>query len=280
MKVIITGGTGLVGRYLSKMFDDKDVVIASRNNCDITDFSSVKYLFYRTKPDMVFHLAAFTDVDKSEENPALALKTNVSGTNNIAIMADKLKSYVVYVSTDFVFNGEKTSPYSENDTPNPLSIYGKTKLEGERLVSGFCKKYCIVRTSRVFGKNGRNFASILPLKLKSKIKITITTDLVNSPTYARDLSKALFEIGRERFQGVLNFCNYGWCNWYEFGLYICQYYNLDPSLLTPISIRNFNDSTAPRPAFSALNTSLFSKLFFEPRSWQIALQEFLKYEIS
>ncbi len=280
MRIIITGGTGLVGNYLSRLLEDEDVVIVSRRDFDIASFSSVKGLFYRIKPDVVFHLAAFTDVDKSEENPVCAFKTNVNGTNNIAMMADRLKSYVVYISTDFVFDGKKNSPYRENDTALPLSLYGKTKLEGERIIENTCKQYCILRTSRVFGKNGRNFASTLPLRIKKREKITITTDLINSPTYARDLARALFEISRKRFQGILNFCNSGWCSWYEFGLYICRYYDIDSSLLVPVNISNFHNSIAPRPVFSALDTSLFARFFFRPRPWQDALKEFLKQEIS
>lgn len=280
MKILITGGTGLVGNYLSRMVEDENVVIVSHTLCDITNFSSVKDLFYKTKPDIVFHLAAFTDVDKSEEKPASPFKTNVNGTTNIAIMADRFNSYVLYLSTDFVFDGKKNCPYSENDTPVPLSIYGRTKFEGEQAISNICKQFCILRTSRVFGKSGRNFASTLAIKLLKREKITITTDLVNSPTYARDLARALLEISKKRFCGILNFCNTGQCSWYEFGLYICGYYNLEKSLLIPISINDFHNSTAPRPVFSALDTSLFTQNFFKPRPWQEALQEFLKQEIS
>ncbi|HPP66550.1 MAG TPA: NAD(P)-dependent oxidoreductase, partial [bacterium] len=237
-----------------------------------------KGLFYETEPDIVFHLAAFTNVDGSEQNPIIAFKTNVGGTNNIAIMAERLNSYIVYISTDFVFDGRKKFPYTEDDIAFPVSVYGKTKLEGEQIIKDVCKQYCIVRTSKVFGKNGRNFASVLPEKLKRKEKIAITTDLVNSPTYAKDLAVALCKIVEKRFNGLLNFCNKGWCNWYEFGMYICRYYNFDTSLLIPISVNNFHDSIAPRPCFSALDTSLFARNFFQPRPWQLALEEFLKTE--
>jgi len=279
MKILVTGGTGLVGRYLSKILKSENSIFLSRRDCDITSFPEVKDVFFRVKPDVVFHLAAFTDVDASEYDPVSALKTNVTGTNNIALMAGKTGSYVIYVSTDFVFSGEKKKKYTEKDQPYPLSIYGKTKFEGELIVSTICREYCIVRTSRVFGKDGRNFASCLPQKLLRKQKLMITTDLINSPTYAKDLAKALLDISSARFSGIIHFCNDGQCSWYDFGLYICELLRIDKFLLIPVSSKNFSSSQATRPDFSVLDTSLFSGVFYKPRSWQEAASEYIRSEI-
>ncbi|HOJ30737.1 MAG TPA: dTDP-4-dehydrorhamnose reductase [bacterium] len=280
MKILITGGTGLVGRYLSKIVQAERPVVLSRKDYDITDFFSVRTLFYKIKPDVVFHLAAFTNVDLSEQDPISAFRINVNGTNNIVFFAEKTDAHIIYLSTDFVFDGMKTQPYEEQDIPNPLSIYGKTKFEGEKIVSRNCSKYSIVRTSRIFGKNGSNFASTLPDKLLRGEKTMVTTDLINSPTYAKDLAMALSEIAKKQFYGIIHFCNRGFCNWYEYALYICKHLSINTSLLTPLSIKNFHQSIAERPQFSALDTTLFSKNFYHPRTWQEALEKYLEYEIS
>lgn len=278
MKIVIIGGTGLVGRYLSKLLNSQKPYILSHKICDITDFSALKRTLFKIEPDIIFHLAAYTNVDLSETNIVSAFRINVTGTNNIAILANMINAYVIYISTDFVFDGKKRTPYKETDIPEPLSIYGRTKLEGERIISTNCRKYCIVRTSRIFGKHGKNFASSLPDKLKNRDKITITTDIVNSPTYAKDLAIAISEISKKEFNGTIHFCNSGWCSWYEYGLYICEMLGYNSSDLIPINIKNFSDSLAKRPAFSALETSLFAKHFYKPRPWQIALTEYLNLE--
>ncbi|MCM8816415.1 MAG: dTDP-4-dehydrorhamnose reductase [Candidatus Omnitrophica bacterium] len=278
MKIVITGGNGLVGRYLSQILHNEKPFILSHKICDIADFFTLKRLLFKIKPEIIFHLAAFTNVDLCESDIVTAFKTNVSGTNNIAILAGMIQTYVIYVSTDFVFSGRKKTPYKETDEPEPLSIYGRTKLEGEQIISKNCDKYCIIRTSRIFGRNGENFASSLPDKLKNKGKIMITKDVISSPTYAKDLAIALSEISKKKFTGTIHFCNSGFCSWYEYGLYICEKLGYDSSYLIPVSIKNFPDSTAKRPCFSVLDTSLFTSYFYKPRSWNEALTEYLMYE--
>ncbi|MCM8821204.1 MAG: dTDP-4-dehydrorhamnose reductase [Candidatus Omnitrophica bacterium] len=278
MKIVITGGTGLVGRYLSKVVKSDEVTVLSKKDCDITVFQSVKDIFYRIMPDVIFHLAAFTNVDLSERDPVSAFRVNVSGTNNIAFLGNRIGAFVVYVSTDFVFDGRKKTPYSENDIPEPISIYGKTKFEGERVIISNCRKYCILRTSRIFGKDGKNFASSLPKRLFQMEQVNVTTDLITSPTYAKDLAEVLFRIMKERFCGILHFSNSGYCSWYDFAIHICRYFGLKTELLIPLSIKDFHQSIAERPAFSALDTDLFAKNFYQPRSWRQALEEYLEEE--
>ncbi len=196
MKIVITGGNGLVGRYLSQILQHEKPYILSHKICDITDFPALRTIFFKIKPDIIFHLAAFTNVDLCELDIVSAFKTNVSGTNNIAIIAKMLDARVIYISTDFVFDGKKGIPYKETDITGPISIYGRTKLEGEYVISTNCKNYCIVRTSRIFGKDGSNFASSLPDKLRNGQNITLTTDIISSPTYAKDLAIALAKISK------------------------------------------------------------------------------------
>ncbi|MCM8764457.1 MAG: sugar nucleotide-binding protein, partial [Candidatus Omnitrophica bacterium] len=134
------------------------------------------------------------------------------------------------------------------------------------------------RTSRVFGKDGNNFASNLPQRLLRMERINITTDLITSPTYAKDLARGLLRIMEERFHGILHFSNSGYCSWYDFALYICKFFGLKTSLLVPMSIKNFSRSIAERPAFSALDTGLFREIFYQPRPWEQALEEYLREE--
>jgi len=280
MKTLITGGTGLVGRYLKELLPAEETFILSRQDVDIANFYDVRRLFNRIQPDIVFHLAAFTDVDRCECEPVNAFRTNVTGTFNVAFFAEEFSARIIYLSTDFVFDGKKNSPYNELDITCPLSVYGKTKLEGERIIRDNCGNYSIVRTSRIFGKYGHNFASQLPRKLLQGHKVKITTDLINSPTYARDLAVALVQIATSKFCGLIHFCNDGYCSWYDFGFYICKQLGLDTSLLIPVSINDFADSIAKRPSFSTLDTSLFGRKFYKPRPWHQALEEFLNQEIS
>lgn len=279
MKIVITGGTGLVGRYLVKILETEKPVVLSHKDCDITCFKSVREVFFSIKPEIVFHLAAFTNVDLSEKDPVSSFKINVSGTNNVVNIAGAIGAYVIYVSTDFVFSGKKKTEYSEKDFPEPVSIYGKTKLEGELIIAQQCREYCIVRTSRIFGKNGNNFASSLPAKLLKNEKILVTTDLINSPTYAKDLATALYHIFRKRFCGTIHFCNSGYCSWFEYALYICKLLKLDSSKLIPVSTKNFPNAGAPRPDFSALDTTLFNSIFYKPRFWQEALDDYIRTEV-
>ncbi|HOL23096.1 MAG TPA: NAD(P)-dependent oxidoreductase, partial [bacterium] len=192
MKIFITGGRGMVGNFLTRAFIERgdDVYSPSREELDITDRRKTIESIKNFKPDILVHCAAFTDVDGCEINKNRAYLTNAIGTQYVAEGCAEVNCKMVYFSTDFVFDGKKDSPYSEMDTPNPLSIYGETKLLGEYYVSHFLRKFLILRVSRIFGEKGRNFASSLPLLMKKEKKIVLTDDLINSPTYVVDLVNA------------------------------------------------------------------------------------------
>ena len=157
MKILVTGGDGLVGRYLSGILAEHNPVIVSIETFDITNSGETRSFIGKIKPDVVFHLAAYTDVDGCEKNTELAFSVNGLGTRNISVACRENGSHLFYVSTDFVFDGKKNSPYNEFDTVNPVSVYGQSKLLGEYYVEHFAGKFTIVRTSRIFGKDGRQF---------------------------------------------------------------------------------------------------------------------------
>jgi dTDP-4-dehydrorhamnose reductase len=275
MKILITGGAGLVARHLSAILERETVIAATRDMLDVTDIDSAISFFREIKPDAVFHLAAFTDVDGCEEKPGCAFLVNGLGTRNIAIAAADSGAFFVYVSTDFVFDGLKKEPYRESDRTEPISVYGTSKLSGEYFTRNISRKWLIVRTSRVFGKGGRNFGSRLPLAIKQQKKLQLTEDLFNCPTYAADLAQALKTLCKNGAEGTIHFANYGWCNWYEFGLHICKQFGVPANIIESVKSSDMR-LKARRPAFSALDTSLFSSIVRVPRPWQEALNEYLR----
>ncbi|RKY30948.1 MAG: dTDP-4-dehydrorhamnose reductase [Candidatus Omnitrophota bacterium] len=275
-KILITGGKGLVGRNAGEILsDDFEVFSFGKDELDITDRENVIKIFNEIKPDIVLHSGALTDVDLCEENPEKAYLVNSFGTQNVSVASQNIKAYLIYLSTDFIFDGKKNSPYSEYDIPNPLSIYGKSKLLGEYFVSHLSDKFLIIRTSRIFGKGGRNFASKIPFLMKEKEKIFLTEDIINSPTYVVDLVNTIkFLIKKEVF-GILNFSNKGFCSWFDYGKKIKEFLGLETEII-PVKFKDFKEKKAQRPPFSALNTELIESLGFKIPDWEYSLKVFLE----
>ncbi len=277
-KILITGGCGLVGKYLNLLLEKEkyNFFSFSKEEMDITCKERVYEVFKEIKPDIVIHLAALTDVDFCEMNPEKAFKINTEGTKNIAEISDNFKSFIIYLSTDFVFDGKKNSPYDENDIPNPVNVYGKSKLKGEEYVKN-CKKSLIIRTSRIFGKNGKSFGCKLPYIMKEKKEIFLTNDIINSPTYAFDLSNCLIKLIEKNIYGIINVCNDGWCSWFEFGLKMKNILNSDIKIKS-ISFDEFSkvfNVNAIRPKFTPLSLKLLNSINIKMRNWEEALTNFL-----
>ena len=174
MKVLLTGANGMLGQDLSPILEDIGafVIETDTDNMDITDIELVKGVLSQVRPDFVIHCAAYTNVDKAEEEPEKAELINVKGTENVAKVCGELDIPLVYISTDYVFDGTKNSPYTPEDMPNPINVYGRTKLEGENMVKKYCEKYYIARTSWLYGHYGKNFVeTMLSLKDKEEIKV-------------------------------------------------------------------------------------------------------------
>jgi len=186
--------------------------------CDITDGEETIANIASVKPDTVIHTAACTDVDGCEQNPEKAHRVNALGTETIALACRKCGAFLYYISTDFVFDGEKESAYVEKDLPNPVNIYGKSKFDGEKFVQSLLKDFIIVRSSWLFGKGGRNFVDTLLNKAKSERRIKVVDDQFGSPTYTRDLGRAINRLigSTERLSGIYHITNSGSCSWHEF----------------------------------------------------------------
>ncbi len=277
MKIFITGGKGMAGSFFASAFLERggDVFSPGRAELDITDREKVIGSIKIFKPDILIHCAAFTDVDGCEINKKRAYLTNAIGTQYVAEGCAEVNCKMLYFSTDFVFDGKKGSPYTEVDTPNPLNIYGETKLLGEYYVSHLLKNFLILRVSRVFGEKGRNFASSLPALMKKEKKIVLTDDLINSPTYVVDLVNAALFLIKKEVCGIVNVCNKGECSWYGYAVKVKEILGLDDVELIPVKFDEFSSKKAKRPHYSVLDTTLLETLGFSMPEWEKSLQEFI-----
>jgi len=228
------------------------------------------------KPEIVIHCAAFSNVDGCEIEKEKAYRINSLGTQNIAIACKEIKSKLIYISTDFVFDGSKNIPYSEVDIPNPINHYGKTKLLGEYYISHILSNFIIIRTSRIFGKYGKNFASRFPLLLKEKKEFYLTADVISCPTYVKDLVNAIEFLIESDFCGIINVCNKGSCSWFEFGKKVIELVQKNGVKIIPVEFSDYSEKKALRPHYSVLNTDLLETLGFKMPEWEYSLKEFIK----
>lgn len=295
--VLITGSSGMLGCDLSKelrksyeacgadLVHDPQSIVHRFVKCDITDKQSVESVVNKVKPDMIIHAAAWTDVDGCEGNPAKAYLINRDGTKNVALACKYLDIPLVYISTDFVFDGRKRTSYKESDRTRPLSAYADSKFQGEITVKELVKKYFIVRTSWLYGSYGKNFVDTIIVKAKTVPVLKVVNDQVGSPTYAKDLSKALHALLDKVFMmdderramdesGIYHLSNSGSVSWYEYAKTILKIVGLKTQVI-PISSEEL-DRPAKRPAMSVLDNSKFRKLTgFRMRNWKVALKDYL-----
>jgi dTDP-4-dehydrorhamnose reductase len=279
MRVLVTGSKGMLGQDLVSCLNRRHEVIPfHRGDADITRADQVWRAMNDARPDAVIHTAAFTAVDDCERQPELAFSVNADGTCYIADACRRLKIPMLYVSTDYVFDGEKTSPYEEDDSPNPLNIYGKSKLKGEKYVLDLVDDFRIVRVSWLFGAGGRNFVrTILGVGQKRK-PLQVVDDQVGSPTYTKDLAIKLGEVLERGSSGIYHITNQGFCSWFDLAKEAMRVSGLDSVPIAPTTTSQAG-RPAPRPKNSRLaNTQLRKQgIEFLP-SWQDALSRFLSQE--
>ncbi|AGB42251.1 dTDP-4-dehydrorhamnose reductase [Halobacteroides halobius DSM 5150] len=276
MKVLITGGQGQLGTRLNSLLADKyDIYAWDIDELDITEGEETIEKVVNLNPDVVIHSAAYTDVDGCEENIDLAYQVNAYGTRNIAVACQKCDAKMVYISTDFVFDGKKDEHYIEFDQTNPLSVYGKSKLAGEKFVKDLLNKYFIVRTAWLYGKNGGNFVKTMLKLAQERDLLTVVDDQVGSPTYAKDLAKVIAELITTNLYGTYHASNNGECSWYQFAKKIFEYTDTEIEV-KPVTSEEFV-RPATRPSYSVMdNYSLEQGLSYEMRDWQDALKDYLE----
>ena len=268
-RLVVTGASGLLGSKIVKFAKNDYTVIPLHNTkslhsnslkLDITDSIEVLYLFHKLKPDVVIHTASETNVDKCETEKEHSWKINVEGTRNIALVCSKIGAKLVYISTDYVFHGEKGN-YDERVKPNPINYYGVTKLEGENQVVHHCQNYAILRTSVLYGWHPwkQNFATWTINQLKQNKEITVVEDHYNTPTLADNLAEITIEAVQKDLQGIYHVSGSERISRYEFAKQTAKIFNLDQSLIKPIKMSQLTAWVAKRPRDSSLNTDKIQK---------------------
>ena len=208
MKILITGSNGMLGFDLKEVLSDKhELILTTSKTLDITDKNHTLEFILSQKPDIVINSAAYTDVDGCEENKQHAYDVNAEGVRNLALACKQSGSVLVHISTDYVFNGKNDRPWVEDDKTGPISVYGKTKLEGEQAIKEILDEYFIIRTAWLYGVNGRNFPKTMLELAKNHSEITVVYDEVGSPTYTLDLARAIGELIETDFYGVYHLTN-------------------------------------------------------------------------
>ncbi|HUH52021.1 MAG TPA: dTDP-4-dehydrorhamnose reductase [Flavobacterium sp.] len=276
MVVVVTGANGQVGKAIQKAAETISgitFVFADAARLDITQAENCLDFFDKHKPNFCINTAAYTAVDAAEANADSAFAVNVIGVKNLVQACSKHQTTLIQLSTDFVFDGQKTVPYLEDDIPNPQSVYGKTKLEGEAEAKKW-EKHFIIRTSWVYSEFGKNFMKTMLSLAAIHKNIRVVNDQIGSPTHANCLAQALLHIIQNEAAatqfGTYHFSNQGSCSWYTFAKEIFQHNHTQIELI-PIPTSDY-PTPAKRPHYSVLDTTKFSTTFGLPiKSWQQAL---------
>lgn len=277
MKVLVTGVKGQLGYDVMAELAKRNIeaIGVDIDEMDITDKISVEKVIGEAAPDVVVHCAAYTAVDAAEDNEALCRRVNADGTRNIAEVCKKLDCKMVYISTDYVFDGQGTRPWEPDDERHPLNVYGQTKYEGELAVQENLSKYFIVRIAWVFGKNGKNFVKTMLKLAETHDKLTVVNDQFGSPTYTYDLARLLVDMIQTDKYGIYHATNEGICTWYEFACEIFRQAGVKIEE-APVPASEY-PAKAKRPENSRLDKSKLTENGFERLpSWQDALGRYLK----
>lgn len=277
MKYLITGGTGQLGHDIVKELISRgelNYLAPTTKEMNITNKDEVEKVILGYKPDIIFHCAAYTAVDKAEEDRENCYNVNVNGTKNIVEVAKRINAKVVYISTDYVFDGTKKTEYETEDITNPINYYGYTKLLGEKEVQQL-NDYLIVRISWVFGENGKNFVKTMLNLAETKTELSIVSDQIGSPTYTKDLSKLLLNMIENNKKGLFFATNEDFCSWYEFAEYIFKINNINIKL-NKVLTKDYK-TLAKRPLNSKLSKNkLDEEGLTRLPSWQDATSRFCK----
>ena len=277
MKVLVTGIHGQLGHDVMEELEKRghEAVGVDVAEMDITDEEKVREVFSEICPEAVIHCAAYTAVDRAEEEEETCRLVNAEGTEHIAGICREKDCKLLYLSTDYVFPGEGERPWEPEDPAAPLNVYGQTKYEGEQAIRCYLDKFFIVRISWVFGINGGNFVKTMLRLGKEKGAVTVVSDQIGSPTYTRDLSALLADMIEGEKYGIYHASNEGFCSWYEFAKEIFRLAGLKVSV-TPVDSGQFQ-TRAKRPKNSRLNKDkLIKNGFNRLPAWQDALRRYLE----
>lgn len=277
MKVLVTGVRGQLGYDVVRELKKRQIeaVGVDVEEMDITDPAQTETVIQEAAPDAVIHCAAYTAVDAAEDNEELCREVNARGTENVARICGEMNIKMMYISTDYVFDGKGTRPWEPDDPRDPLNVYGQTKYEGELAVEKYVKKFFTVRIAWVFGVNGKNFIKTMLNLGKTHDKLTVVNDQTGSPTYTYDLARLLADMIQTEKYGRYHATNEGICTWYEFACEIFRQAGIDVEV-APVTSDEY-PSKAKRPENSRMSKKKLKENGFELLpSWQDALKRYLK----
>lgn len=269
MVVLVTGANGQLGQslqFIAEKYPQIDFVFCDSKVLDITQKAGIESVFNKIKPDFCINTAAYTAVDKAETETEKAEAINVTGVKNLAEICKEFKTQLIHVSTDFVFDGTKKTPYTEEDIPNPKSVYGQTKLEGEKAIQAVLEDYFIIRTSWVYSQFGANFMKTMLRLGAERDSLSVVNDQIGTPTNAVDLAEALVQIvvfvsqhPTHKVSGIYNFSNEGSCSWFDFAKKIFENNTINIDL-QPIPTSSY-PTPAQRPKYSVQDKTKIKLVF-------------------
>jgi dTDP-4-dehydrorhamnose reductase len=282
-RLLVIGAKGMLGRDLVDTLrfsfrpnQDWEILEWDIDEIDIQEENITVTKIENMKPQIVINLAAYTDVDGCELNEEKAFAVNAEGMRHVALGALKCNAKVVYISTDYVFDGEKKEPYKEEDSPHPLSVYGRSKLRGEQYVQELVEDSLIIRSQWLYGRHGKNFVNTILREAREKKVVSIVDDQTGSPTYTVDLATAIADLIHRRARGIFHVANSDSCTWFAFGQTILKLSGLLEVRVLPISTKELGRPAA-RPLYSVLSTQkLRREINMTLRPWSQALREYIK----
>lgn len=273
MRIAVTGAAGMLGHALFQVCPGDDLIGLTHENLDITLLDKVINTLRRIKPDYLIHAAAYTNVDGCELDPEKAYRVNGVGARNVVMACEEINCPIIYLSTDYVFDGAKGEPYNEWDPTRPINIYGLSKMIGERFVTSLTNRFYIVRTSWLFGKNGQNFVETILRLLNDLNRLEVVKDQIGVPTFTCDLAQAIVQLLGKGY-GIYHITNSGHCSWYEFALAIAELTGRETPVM-PITSDKIN-RPAKRPAYSVLGSTMLKLEGIQTlRPWKEALKHYL-----
>ncbi len=274
MKIALTGADGMLGHALRKVFSDSELIPFSRKSLDITDLDQALKVVRNSQPDILIHTAAFTDVDACETDPEKAYLVNSIGSRNMAIACEEIHCPIVHISSDYVFDGGKTSSYDEWDKTNPISQYGLSKLMAEQFIASLTNRFYIVRTAWLYGPHGKNFVETIIRLLTRQNSLQVVNDQFGSPTFTEDLAATIRQLIGKGY-GIYHATNSGVCSWHEFAVKIADLVDNNTPVF-PVTSEEFK-RPAKRPSQSGLNNTMLRLEGISPlRHWSEALDQYIK----
>jgi dTDP-4-dehydrorhamnose reductase len=283
-RILVVGAKGMLGRDLVKVLystfrtnkhSNWEVLEWDIDEIDIREEKRTVTKIESFRPEIVINVAGYTDVDGCESNEEKAFAVNAEGMKHVALGALRCRAKVVYLSTDYIFDGKKREPYLEDDPPNPLSVYGRSKWKGEQYVRELVEDALIVRTQWLYGRNGNNFVTSILRQVREKKVLSIVNDQIGSPTYTVDLSEAISVLLQYDARGVFHVANSDLCTWYTFGQAILKLSGMERVKVIPISSKELG-RPAVRPPYSVLHCQKLKQVTgMILRPWSEALRDFL-----